>query len=226
MARRDRPSPLMAQLFRPSANLWLLALVGGLVMILCAWAGVGYGLFHSGWHTGQDQVREQPIPFSHAHHVGEIGVDCRYCHASVEDSAFAGMPDSETCMSCHAQLFADSPTLAPVRDSFVRDRPIHWTRVHDLADFVYFNHSVHVHTGVGCETCHGRVDEMPLMRVAAPLGMDWCIDCHRDPGPHLRPRTEIFTMGWRPQGDPEALARSLVRELDVQPRVSCSGCHR
>ena len=216
----------MAQLFSPSANIWLPALLAGFVVVLCVWAGVGYGLFESGWETGEDRARTQPIPFSHAHHVGEVGLDCRYCHGSVEDSAFAGMPTSETCMHCHAELFADSPTLAPVRESFAQDRPIRWNRVHDLPDFAYFDHSVHVHKGVGCETCHGRVDRMALIRVAVPLAMEWCVDCHEDPAPRLRPPGEVFTMGWQPDGDPQALARSLAETLDVDARRSCSGCHR
>jgi hypothetical protein len=212
----------MPQLFRPSANLWMPGLLWGLLAAVSVYAGVSYGLFESGWQTGAARAREQPIAFSHAHHVDEDGIDCRYCHTSVEDSAFAGFPSSETCMHCHAVLFADSPMLAPVRASFATGEALRWVRVHDLPDFVYFDHSVHIHKGVGCETCHGRVDRMATIRQTAPLTMKWCVDCHRDPGPYLRPLDQIFTMGWTPTGDP----RTLVRALHVHPRLSCSGCHR
>jgi hypothetical protein len=210
----------MAQCFSPSANLWMPGLLWGSFAGLCVYCGIAYGLFESEWENGQARAREQPIGFSHAHHVSEDGIDCRYCHTSVEDSAFAGFPTSETCMHCHAALFTDSPMLAPVRDSFAAGVPLRWVRVYDLPDFVYFDHSVHVHQGVGCETCHGRVDRMATLRQAVPLSMEWCIDCHRDPGPRLRPPGEVFTMGWTPASDPQALTR------DVHPRLSCSGCHR
>ena len=132
--------------------------------------------------------REQPIPFSHAHHVGGLGIDCRYCHTSVETSSFAGIPPTKTCMNCHSQIWSTSPTLEPVRESFRTGVSIQWTRVNDLPDYVYFNHSIHVNKGIGCESCHGRVDRMPLTWQENSLQMDWCLDCHRDPGKHIRPR--------------------------------------
>ena len=216
----------MAQLFRPAANLWFPLLIWGVIAALIVTAGVGYGMYIEGWGTEEGRALPQPVPFSHAHHAGDDGIDCRYCHGTVEEQAFAGMPTSETCMHCHAILFADAPALAPVRESFALDRPLAWVRVHDLADFVYFDHSAHVNKGIGCETCHGRVDRMARITQVAPLTMKWCIDCHEDPTPNLRPPAEIFTMGWTPTTDHEALTRALADLLDVRPRTSCSECHR
>ena len=156
------------------------------------------------FYTNQDVFVEQPIQFSHAHHVGGIGIDCRYCHTSVEESAFANIPPTKTCMNCHSQIWTNAPILEPVRASFRDNTPLQWTRVHDLPDFVYFNHSIHVRKGVGCATCHGRVDKMPLMYQDAPLTMKWCLDCHRNPAKYVRPRDQVFNMAWeRPADDPE-----------------------
>lgn len=170
---------------------------------------------------------EQPVPFSHAHHVSQVGIDCRYCHTSVETSAFAGMPPTETCMTCHSRLFTDQPMLQPVVQSFEQSKPIRWNRVHDLPDFVYFNHSVHVRNGVGCVSCHGRVDLMPLTRRVKPLTMQWCLSCHRDPAPHLRPRDRVFDLAWEPPED-RALGRTLVEayHIPVGRLTDCSVCHR
>lgn len=210
----------MAQLFRPSADRRVRLVLWGLPVGLSLVGGVGYALSRAGWSTGDEWADEQPVPFSHEHHVGGVGLDCRYCHETVERAAFAGVPPTETCMQCHAHLFADSDLLAPVRDSWASGRPIRWRRVNDLPDFVYFDHSAHVHAGIGCETCHGRVDRMPRIRQAVDLSMKWCVACHRDPTPHLRPAEAVFVMGWQP--DPDAPPESH----HVEARTSCSECHR
>jgi Cytochrome c7 and related cytochrome c len=172
---------------------------------------------------------EQPIQFSHAHHVGGVGIDCRYCHTSVEESAFANIPPTKTCMNCHSQIWTNAPILEPVRASFRDNTRLTWTRVNDLPDFVYFNHSIHVRKGVGCATCHGRVDKMPLMYQDAPLTMMWCLDCHRNPAKYVRPRDQVYNMAWeRPSGDPD-LGKRLVEEYKigrVEQLTSCSTCHR
>jgi len=170
--------------------------------------------------------RNQPVPFSHKHHVSGLGIDCRHCHTTVEDSAYAGIPPTKTCMNCHSQVWKDSPMLEPVRASFQNDQSLEWTRVHDLPDFVYFDHSIHVNKGVGCATCHGRVDQMPLMWKVSTLRMEWCLDCHRNPEPHLRPRDEIFNMTWQPPADEPDLAERLAKEYNVRHATDCSVCHR
>src|SRR5438874_9464915 len=171
----------MPQIFHPSTNTISRVSIAGLIGVLGLTAAVAGGFFESTYLTGVNVPQDQPVPFSHQHHVGGLGIDCRYCHTTVETAAFAGMPASETCMSCHSQIWKDSPLLAPVRDSFRTGKPLVWTRVHDLPDFVYFNHSIHVAKGIGCESCHGRVDQMPLMRKDASLLMEWCLHCHRHP---------------------------------------------
>ncbi len=219
----------MSQIFNRHANIYsrlsILAVVG-----FAAILGGIVGLLNvSGYNTGQDVFVEQPIQFSHAHHVGGEGFDCRYCHTSVEESAFANIPPTKTCMNCHSQIWANAPILEPVRASFRDNKPLHWTRVHDLPDFVYFNHSIHVKKGVGCATCHGRVDQMPLVYQKATLQMSWCLDCHRNPEKYVRPRDQVFNMAWeRPADDPD-LGTRLVKEYkiaDAQQLTNCSTCHR
>ncbi len=168
----------------------------------------------------------QPVPFSHKHHVAGLGIDCRYCHSTVEVSSFAGMPPTETCMSCHSQIWADSPMLEPVRASFRNDQSIRWTRVHDLPGFVYFNHSIHVKKGIGCATCHGRVDQMPLMWKTNTLYMEWCLECHRQPERFVRPRDQVFNMSYQAPSDQLALGRKLVEEYKIRKLTDCSVCHR
>lgn len=170
---------------------------------------------------------EQPIPFSHRHHVGDDGLDCRYCHTSVETSAFAGIPSTQVCMTCHSQLYDDAEMLAPVRESLASGQPLHWNRVHELPDFVFFDHSIHVAKGVGCETCHGRVDRMPLTRQVESLHMSWCLDCHRDPTERLRPRDAITVMGWKPGPDTPS-GQALLRYYDIHTAglTDCTVCHR
>ncbi|HSB14018.1 MAG TPA: cytochrome c3 family protein [Bryobacteraceae bacterium] len=169
---------------------------------------------------------DQPVPFSHKHHVAGLGIDCRYCHSTVEISSSAGMPPTETCMSCHSQIWADSPMLEPVRASFRNDQSIRWTRVHDLPGFVYFNHSIHVKKGIGCATCHGRVDQMPLMWKTNTLYMEWCLECHRQPERFVRPRGQVFNMAYRAPSDQLALGRKLVEEYKIRKLTDCSVCHR
>ena len=216
----------MPQIFRRSANtlskvsiFGLLSLVGGLVLLAIV-------LSRSSYVTRQQIFVEQPLQFSHMHHVTDDGIDCRYCHTSVETSSFAGIPPTKTCMNCHAVLFANASFLEPVRASFRDNRPLRWVRVHDLPDFVYFNHSIHIKKGVGCETCHGRIDQMPLTYQQNSLLMEWCIDCHRNPAPNLRPREEITTMGYRPAKDQAELGPELMKAYNVNPSTSCSTCHR
>jgi hypothetical protein len=216
----------MSQIFSKSANaIARLTLWGGLItVVLLLW--VILLLMRSDFVTGANTNVTQPVQFSHAHHVGGLGIDCRYCHTSVEQSTFANIPPTKTCMNCHSQIWLDSPYLEPVRESFRTGKSLEWVRVHDLPDFVYFNHSVHVKKGVGCETCHGRLDQMAGIYQASSLQMEWCIQCHRQPERHLRPRAAVTTMGYRPEGDQLEIGRRLVQEYDVKRLTSCSTCHR
>jgi hypothetical protein len=170
----------------------------------------------------------QVVPFSHEHHVGDVGLDCRYCHTSVEQSAFAGIPPTHTCMTCHSQLFTQQPMLAPVVQSFRSGQSLRWNRVHDLPGFAYFNHSIHIAKGVGCVTCHGRVDRMPLTWRVASLEMQWCLDCHRAPEQHLRPLDRVFDMSWQPAESQLALGERLVNAYHIHKSTltDCSTCHR
>jgi hypothetical protein len=175
--------------------------------------------------TGQFEPVVQPLEFDHRHHVRDDGIDCRYCHTSVEKSSSAGYPSTEVCASCHGQVWNQSPMLEPVRRSFFTGQPLEWRRVHDLPDHVYFNHSIHVNKGVGCVTCHGRVDQMAEVMRVVPLTMGWCLDCHRDPEPNLRPRQYVTDLSWKPE-DPLATGRAIAREYGVHTRTSCTTCHR
>lgn len=166
---------------------------------------------------------QQPIPYSHALHAGELGLDCRYCHASVEYSQEAMVPPTQTCMGCHAVVKADSPLLEPLRESWETGEPVEWVRVHKLPEHAYFDHSVHLAAGVGCVSCHGRVDRMAVVRVEEPISMQWCLDCHRNPGPHLRPPDQITNMEWERQPGDEALIADVS---EIRPPEHCSGCHR
>ena len=219
----------MPQIFHRSTNtISRVTIFGGLLLVVAvtlAWAGV----IRSPYITGEDVVRDQPVPFSHQHHVSGLGIDCRYCHTSVERISFAGIPPTQICMNCHKEVWSDSPMLEPVRASLRDNRPLEWVRVNDVPDFVYFDHSIHVYKGVGCETCHGRVDQMPLTRKAESLHMEWCLDCHRSPERYLRPREEVFTMGWQPPVPQEELGRKLMVSYKVDSPlklVNCSICHR
>jgi len=214
------------QIFHPSTNTISRVTLFGAAFLVAGGLWLLQELDRSRFVTRASEPREQPIPFSHQHHVGDIGIDCRYCHTSVEDSAFAGIPPTRTCMNCHSQLYADSPTLEPVRASFRDGTSIRWNRVHDLPDFVYFDHSIHVHKGMACVTCHGRVDRMALVRKQNSLKMEWCLDCHRHPQRYVRPREAVFLSEWTPPEDDPDWSAKLVAEYDIKPRTSCSTCHR
>jgi hypothetical protein len=219
----------MPQIFHPSANTISRLTIFGAVFLVAVLAWVGAALNRSDYGTQVHMARVQPVQFSHEHHVSGLGLDCRYCHTSVEESSFAGLPPTQTCMNCHSQIWSNSPYLEPVRESWKTGKPIVWTRVHNLADFVYFNHSIHVNKGVGCVTCHGRVDRMPLMWQEHSLLMEWCIECHRQPEQFLRPREDVFRMDWQPPSDQLALGRQLIKEYRIRsPAVltSCDTCHR
>jgi len=215
----------MSQIFRRSTNTISKVSIFGAIFLV---AGGLYGLSvvnRSGYVTQANVAREQPVPFSHKHHAGELGIDCRYCHTSVEESASANIPATQICMNCHKEIWTDSPTLEPVRASYRTGEPIEWIKVHDLPDFVYFNHSIHVNKGVGCVTCHGRVDEMNLVYQQATLHMEWCLDCHRNPEKYVRPRETVFDLAWSAH-DQATLGAILVEEYDIDSRDDCSICHR
>jgi hypothetical protein len=217
----------MAQVFHPAFNTLSRATIFGGVFLLASIVWVSGRIYRSPYVTEATVVRDQPVQFSHKHHVGGLGIDCRYCHTSVEESSFAGIPPTKTCMNCHRQIWADSPILEPVRRSFRDGTPIPWTRVHRLPGYVYFDHSIHVAKGVGCVSCHGQVDDMPLMAQQASLYMEWCLDCHRHPERSVRPRERVFDMNWQPEaGDAVALGARLVREYHVGKRTDCADCHR
>jgi hypothetical protein len=216
----------MSQIFHHSTNTFSrLSIFGGIFVIaflVWAWAELNA----STYATRAKVPVEQPVPFSHEHHVGGLGIDCRYCHTTVENSSFANIPPTKTCMNCHSQIWSTAPMLEPVRESFRSDKSIRWIRVHDLPDYVYFNHSIHVAKGVGCTTCHGQVNKMPLMWQESSLQMTWCLDCHRHPERFVRPRSEVFSVTYKPPADQLALGRKLVKEYSIQSLTSCSTCHR
>ena len=216
----------MGAIFTPASNNVARITAGGLVCAVVLGVAALLGYPFTPWSTGQAEQPLQPIQFDHRHHVRDDGIDCRYCHAEVEVSAYAGVPATEVCMGCHAQIWTASPDLELVRQSWFEREPIRWVRVNDVPDFVFFNHAIHVNKGVGCETCHGRVDRMAVVEQYAPLTMSWCLDCHREPAKHLRPLDQITTMGWKPKGDRAALAAKLMLELDVHPTTNCTTCHR
>jgi hypothetical protein len=214
------------QIFHPSANTLSRVTILGAVFILTALSTLLFVLYRAPYLTEQNVVREQPVPFSHKHHVAGLGIDCRYCHTSVETSSFAGIPPTETCMSCHSQIWTNAQILQPVRSSLASEKPIQWVRVNDLPDYVYFNHSIHISKGIGCETCHGRVDQMPLTWRAQPLQMGWCLDCHRHPEDFVRPKDQVFTMGYRPPENQTILGARLVKEYKIRSLTDCYTCHR
>ncbi|MCW8193780.1 cytochrome c3 family protein [Proteobacteria bacterium 005FR1] len=180
------------------------------------------------YQTGEGVYREQPVPFSHEHHAGNLNIDCRYCHHTVEQSTFSGMPATQVCMTCHSQLWTDADMLAPVRRSLAFQEPLRWRRINKLADYVYFDHSIHVNKGVGCETCHGRIDTMPLTYPTEGFQMQFCLECHRNPERYLRPRSEITTMGWEPPVPQHQLGTRLLETFQIHKEqlTDCSICHR
>ena len=232
----------MAQLFHRSTNTISRATIFGSVFIVSALFWAVAQIQRSPYVTYAGVVRPQPAPFSHQHHVAGLGIDCRYCHTSVENSKFAGIPPTKTCMNCHSQIWTNAALLEPVRESFRDNKSLVWTRVDDLPDFVYFDHSIHVNKGVGCNTCHGPVDRMPLMYNFASLQMEWCLNCHRAPEKNLRPRDQVFNMRYEPPSsnkpleidgrtfaDQDSLGLYLVKKYNLRAErdiTSCSTCHR
>ena len=218
----------MAQLFPKSATSLAPASLAALVLVAGGAVGSLLALDYAGFNQRRGETVEQKVPFSHEHHVAGLGIDCRYCHTSVETSAVAGIPPTSTCYNCHKTVWNEAPMLEPVRSSVKTGQPLEWTKVHDLPDFAYFNHSIHVAKGIGCATCHGPVHEMRLMRSAQPLQMRWCLDCHRNPEKFVRPKEEIYNMTWKAK-DQETLGRELVKAYGVRPPAeitSCGTCHR
>ena len=219
---------IVAQLFHPYADTAVRVALLTLAVSPALLIAGGFAISRSPYVTGQDLVSAQPVPFSHEHHVGFDGLDCRYCHFGVETSRWAGIPPTEVCMTCHSQLFDQASVLAPVRESLTKNKPIAWVRVHALPDYVYFDHAIHVAKGVGCTTCHGEVERMPLTKQATPMTMGWCIDCHRNPAPHLREPDQVFATSWSPPPDQKEKGLKLMRhyEIDTTHLIDCSVCHR
>ena len=232
----------MAQIFHRSTNSLSRATIFGAVFVVAALFWAAAQVQRSPYVTYAGVVRPQPAPFSHQHHVAGLGIDCRYCHTSVENSRFAGIPPTKTCMNCHAQIWTKAPMLEPVRESFRTDKSLVWTRVNDLPDFVYFDHSIHINKGVGCNTCHGPVDRMPLMYNYTSLQMEWCLNCHRAPEKNLRPRDQVFNMRYQAPTadspvivdgksfvDQDSLGLYLVKAYRLRSErdiTSCNTCHR
>jgi hypothetical protein len=216
----------MSLLFRPRHN--TLAQISLFVAAAGALGGIGGLLIYvrTPYARGMQDPVEQPIQFDHRHHTRDEGIDCRYCHNTVDKSPSASLPPTSLCLNCHAQVWNKSPLLEPVRKSFFENRPLKWTRVYRVPDFVFFNHSIHVNKGVGCVSCHGRVDQMAAVEKATPLTMGFCLDCHRHPEKNLRPLSEITNMTWQPEGDAVAEGEALREQNHVQTRTSCTTCHR
>lgn len=219
----------MAQIFNKSANnIARISFVAAGVVAATAFFAYTQ-IARSSYLTGIYVEKQQPVQFSHKHHVGDDGIDCRYCHQTVETTASAGMPATQTCMNCHSELWADSPYLDTVKESWRENKPIEWQRVHDLPEFTYFNHSIHIAKGVGCSTCHGEIDNMPAVFQQNTLQMEWCLACHREPEKFIRPKSEIYNMQWK-DGDASANERrTLKTDYKIRSRemlTSCSTCHR
>jgi hypothetical protein len=220
----------LAQIFSPSADTWLRTLLAGAVAILAGATFVVGGYARSTYQNQVGWVQDQPVPFSHRHHAGELGIDCRYCHSGVETGAVAGLPPTHTCMTCHSQLWTGAAALAPVRRSYATGTPIRWQRVAQLPDYVYFDHHVHVRSGVACVACHGRIDQMPLTWRAEPFTMRFCLQCHRSEDHRLRPPAMVTRMDWSRFGSEQLEAYSLDaaahRGIDRKRLVNCETCHR
>lgn len=220
----------MAQIFHPSMNTISRVTIFGFLFFVAGALVLGNFIARSPYATQATVIKDQPVPFSHAHHVGDAGLDCRYCHTSVETSSHAGLPPSKTCMNCHSQLWTESAMLEPVRESYKTGEPLEWTRVHDLPDFVYFNHAIHVNKGVACATCHGDVSKMPLMYREHTLHMEWCLSCHRNPEDFVQPGNTVFNVGkdaWKnnSEQDNKDLAAWLENH-SVDKKTNCTTCHR
>lgn len=218
------------QVFKPSADTWLRLAVLSVVAMIGGGVAVAGGYAGSTVQTQVGWTVDQPVPFSHKHHVGDDGLDCRYCHYDVEAGEHAGLPPTQVCMTCHSQLWTGAAVLAPVRQSYAQGKPLHWMRVAQLPDFVFFNHAIHIKRGVACVECHGRVDTMPLTWRDKPFQMQWCLDCHRDPAPRLRPAGEVTMMPPPPRSEREArrFGEGVLRagHVDLARLVNCETCHR
>jgi Cytochrome c7 and related cytochrome c len=219
----------MAQLFHRSANNVAKASIAMAIVLGGVAFFVYMNLARSSYLTGRYLEKQQPVQFSHKHHVGDDGIDCRYCHTAVETSSSAGMPPTQTCMNCHSQIWSDSPYLEPVRASYRENKPIEWIKVHDLPEYVYFNHSIHVNKGVGCSSCHGDIANMPAVYQENTLQMEWCVACHRNPTPNLRPKSEIFNTKWDLNNLTDTEKDQLHKDYKIRSvalMTSCSMCHR
>lgn len=219
----------MPPIFPPRSNLFAKVSIVIAVLLLVIITALVVWYLHSSTFNRVGVNVPQPVPFPHSLHVSALGLNCRYCHDSVDKSSFADLPPTETCMTCHSQVAKDRPSLQPVRDSWETGKPIEWNRVNKVPDFVFFNHAIHVNKGVGCETCHGRVDEMTTNVKANTFYMDWCLQCHRNPAKYLRPRDQVYTMGYQPSGDQQTIGQNLVKEynvMDTNQLINCSICHR
>ncbi|HEX5482193.1 MAG TPA: cytochrome c3 family protein [Terriglobia bacterium] len=218
----------MAQVFHRVANSVSRAILYGIVLLIAAICIIAWQVNNS-YNVYRHEPLTQPIPFSHKHHVTDDGIDCRYCHTSVETSSFAGIPPTHTCMSCHSKIWVNSPMLEPVRESYITDTSISWVRLNALPDFVYFNHSIHVAKGIGCTTCHGPIGDMPITFRENTLYMRWCINCHKHPWKYVRPKQYVFSVTYKPPKDQDAMGRRLVKEYNIKPPLvitSCYTCHR
>lgn len=215
----------MAQIFPKWANDVPRRILLGLIIFATALvAGIWY--YFSPEYTDVGYAPEQPIAYSHKLHAGQLDIDCQYCHTNVFKSRHANVPATQTCMNCHSQIDSQKPEeIKKIRDSWNSDEPIEWIRVHNLPDYAYFNHAAHVNVGVGCETCHGRIDRMEVVFQKEPLSMSWCLDCHRNPEQHVRPVEEVTTMGYEPEKDQIELGRELVAKQNIAPPTYCQGCH-
>jgi hypothetical protein len=226
LARGRQWLKLMGQVFHRSTNTIARLTIYGAAFLIAALGWAVYELSASPYVTDMNVAKDQPVPFSHKHHAGELGIDCRYCHTAVETSSSAGMPPTQTCMTCHSQIWVNSPMLDPVRASYRDDKSIQWVRVNTVPDFVYFNHSIHVSKGIGCTTCHGPVADMPLTWRANTLQMSWCIDCHRNPENYVRLKSEVFNAHYSAPANQTELGLMLVKKYKIQSLTNCSTCHR
>lgn len=215
----------MPAIFPKSSDKYLK--IGGAAIALLAVGGVAlfaYVTYPTVLDTGYSPV--QPVPYSHKIHAGNLGMDCYYCHSTVYKAAYAAVPATETCMNCHAKVKADSPRLEKIRQSYATGQPVAWVQIHKLPDYVYFNHQVHLSAGVSCVSCHGRIDQMIEVKQEKPLNMAWCLECHRNPAPNIRPAELVTKLDWVPDRDPAEIGREIIAAKHINPPVNCSGCHR
>ncbi len=215
----------MALLFSKSVDTYVRIL--GAVAALGAVSGIGaYTVFSHPKFVEPGYTPVQPVPYSHKLHAGNLGMDCTYCHYTVTKAAYAAIPASEVCMNCHTKVKPQSAKLTPIRDSYATGMPVQWVKVHRLPDYVYFNHQAHVTAGVSCVSCHGRIDQMVEVKQVQPLNMGWCLECHRNPAPNLRPASLVTRLDWTPDRDPAEIGREIIAQKNIHPPTNCSGCHR